>query len=118
MLVMKDWYKIKGIKLMLDEEGRVSTPDALPGEDYPYTEYEKLGKGGYGMVFRAKALKDGKDYVAKHEKLNKMDMFGLYEWQVLSRPHLQHNNIIRGFECFLDPVKLVSVTVMEYAKCK
>ena len=58
------------INASVAEDGRITTPDADPKHNYPYTELQKIGAGAFGQVFKAE--KDGKFYIAKHQTLKNL----------------------------------------------
>ena len=59
---------------------------------------EKVGKGGFGEVFRAVDKKTGKEYAVKRlEKLDKETEQGVMNREAELQVELHHPNIVKSF---------------------
>ena len=119
MLYYANQYKIVGINSEIDAEGRISTPSAPAKHSYPFTEIEKINGGVEGSIWLVESKTDGKNYVAKHQILPRMEYKYLFEWRSIMAQfpgEEAHPNIIRGHHSYWDEGKKLQIIIMDYCR--
>lgn len=114
------WFKPREEPLaIISEKPMISSEEPLENPGNALSDFkilQELGKGSYGIVYKARSLLDKKEYVIKQIDLKilnaKHRKESLQEVQLLKR--LSHPNMIKYYNSFME--KEILFIVMEYAE--